>query len=122
MTVTKQRADVVKDRIKKLNLPDMKHIALEYITDNNAHLYKNPDKILLKGQNASISGNTIRINGWKNTVAFEIYDEKNNLFFIADASYPELGRAVFTINKKWNSKYTIKAVSAGNARDVVPHN
>ena len=122
MTVTKQRADAVKDRIKKLNLPDMKHIALEYITDNNSHLYKNPDKILLKGQNASISGNTIRINGWKNTVAFEIYDEKNNLFFIADASYPELGRAVFTINKKWNSKYTIKAVSAGNARDVVPHN
>ena len=122
MTVTKQRADEVKGRIKNLHLPDMKDIALEYITDNNSHLYKNPEKTLTKGQNASISGNTIRISGWKNTVAFEVYDEKNNLFFIADASYPELGRAVFTIDKSWNSKYTIKAVSAGNAREIVPHN
>ena len=122
MTVTQQRADEVKGRIKNLHLPDMKDIALEYITDNNSHLYKNPEKTLTKGQNASISGNTIRISGWNNTVAFEVYDEKNNLFFIADASYPELGRAVFTIDKSWNSKYTIKAVSAGNAREIVPHN
>ena len=122
MIVTQQRADEVKGRIKNLHLPDMKDIALEYITDNNSHLYKNPEKTLTKGQDASISGNTIRISGWKNTVAFEVYDEKNNLFFISDASYPELGRAVFTIDKNWNSKYTIKAVSAGNAREIVPHN
>lgn len=121
MTVTKQRADEVKGRIKTLGFEGTDHLALEYITDNNAMLYKNPATSLIKGQKAQIDGNTLSIRGWNNTVAFEIYDENNQLIFVADASFPSLGSAEFSINKRWNAGYTIKAVSAGNSREVVPH-
>ena len=108
----------MKNRIASLRLPK-EDIALEYITDNNAYLYKDKPSII-EGSKAVITSHSIAINGWKNVVAFEVYNAQGKLIFVADATYPKEGEAHFFLGSSWVKGNSIKAVSAGNARVAVP--
>ena len=116
--LTEVEANAVKNRIASLHLPK-EDIALEYITDNNAHLYKDKPSII-EGSKASINSQSVKISGWKNVVAFEVYNAQGKLIFVADATYPKEGEAHFFLGSSWVKGNSIKAVSAGNARVAVP--
>ena len=116
--LTEVEANAVKNRIASLNLPK-EDIALEYITDGNAHLFKDKPSII-QGSKASINSQSVKISGWQNVVAFEVYNAQNKLIFVADATYPKEGEAHFSLSSPWVKGNSIKAVSAGNARVAVP--
>ena len=55
-------------------------------------------------------------------VAFEVYNAQGKLIFVADATYPKDGETHFYLSSPWVKGNTIKAVSAGNIRVIVPTN
>ena len=119
--LTDVEAHAVKNRIASLKLQNIEDLALEYITDDNAYLYKDKPSII-EGNKPSISSQSVKITGWKNVVAFEVYNAQGKLIFVADATYPKDGETHFYLSSPWAKGNTIKAVSAGNIRVIVPTN
>ena len=119
--LTDVEAHAVKNRIASLKLQNIEDLALEYITDDNAYLYKDKPSII-EGNKPSISSQSVKITGWKNVVAFEVYNAQGKLIFVADATYPKDVEPHFYLSSPWAKGNTIKAVSAGNIRVIVPTN
>lgn len=101
----------VKERIDALNLPKMT-LAIQYITDNNWELYKNPQSVMTG--TTTCSENTIKLNGWKNVVAFEVVDKDGKLVHIVEGDAAE-----FTLSKNWQDGYSLQSVAADGTRTKV---
>ncbi len=71
--IPQSRLDEVKKRIKDLNLKKITQ-PIEYISDRSVKFFKN-NLHVVKGAKASWSGDNLVINGWKNVVAYEIWDK-----------------------------------------------
>ena len=67
--VTEDDVALVKRKIEDLGLSKPK-LMLQYITDNNVELFKNPGTIQ-KGE-AKLSNQNLTMSNWKNVVAYEI--------------------------------------------------
>lgn len=125
--ITQEQINALKARVNSLNLPEPK-VALEYITDKNYELYRNPQDVVLG--TATRSGNIIRTKNFRNVVAYEVYDANNQLVMITDgvytngSTYEEDGYIKTDIpgGKAWASGFKIKAVAANGNKVDVPVN
>lgn len=77
--VPEDKAKQMRKEIKSYHYPEVK-TPFWYITDNTVDLFKNPLPIQ-EGQ-ASAKGNTFTMDGWKNVVAYEVY-QKGKLVFVS---------------------------------------
>ncbi len=71
--IDKRRLDDVKKRIKDMNLKKITQ-PIEYITDRTWKFFRDNAHVV-KGTKASWSGDDLIIDGWKNVVAYEIWDK-----------------------------------------------
>lgn len=80
-TVTKEKADETKDRIKALGLrkPSKR---IEYICDDNKSLYESDSSVI--AGSASRTGQNFRMINWKNVAAYEVWSD-DTLLFISPA-------------------------------------
>ncbi len=118
LTVTKETADAVKQRIKALGLPKPA-VAMEYITDNNFQVFRN--KKAVEAGLASRSGNTITMTGWKNVVVFEVREgnENGKLICVSDGILQPTDTPSFDVAGGWKNNYKVYAVSYDNKRKEV---
>lgn len=100
--VTQAYIDKIKEDIAVLHLPKPKH-RFEYITELSGTIYKETNAQIQRGR-ATRSGDTFTMNGWKNVVAFEVYDSLGKLLYVS----PE---QVFTANGI-PERVIVKAVAA----------
>lgn len=114
--ITQERVDEVIARIEELNLPKP-DMALEYITDVNAHLYK--DKPAVVEGKARRDDKSLTIWDWKNVVAYEVKDGNGQNIFISDGLLGENNIAQFTIRTEWQEDFRVYAVSASGERTEV---
>ncbi len=73
IVIDQTRINEIKQRVKGLGLPKL-NIPLEYITDGNTELFKNPQEVI-QGSKARWSGIDIMVDGWKNVVVYEVWDK-----------------------------------------------
>lgn len=122
LTITDEQIQALRKRVEDLRLPSLGNIPLEYITDRNSDLFKNPQPIV--SGTAKRTNNIIRTKDWKNVVAYEVLDARDNIVFITDGvftkgdgydtdGYINLGVAGGT---GWQSGYKVRAVAANGER------
>lgn len=114
--ITQERVDDVTARIEALGLPKP-DVALEYITDVNAHLYKDKPTVI-EGQ-AKRDGRSFTIWDWKNVVAYEVTDADGQIVFISEGLLSPGDIAQFTIRTEWQEGYKVYAISATGERTEV---
>lgn len=78
--ITETMAEDAKQRIAAMGLP--KPLKLQYITDDNAGLFKT-DKVIVKGS-AVRDGRAFTMSGWQNVVAYEVCSE-GKICFVSPA-------------------------------------
>lgn len=71
LTITQDAIDESLQRIADMNLT-RKAPAIQYLKDDNIDMFKNM-KAIEKGQ-VTLTGSTVSLSGWKNVVAFEVYN------------------------------------------------
>lgn len=121
LVVTEEQANNVKRRIASLGLPKP-DVALEYITDRTYELYNT--KPAIQRGTATRSGNEITLKGWRNVVAYEVYNADDKLVFVGDGvwtdgkTYGADGFIKLDIDglATWQTGYKVKAVSASGQR------
>lgn len=100
-----------KNEIKNLGYPEPS-IELCYITDSNKDMYRSDAGGVIKGNNAEIKevagGYEISIMGWKNVVAYEVYDKMDKLIYASPNT-----KFVFLSSE---NAIKIKAVGANKSR------
>lgn len=116
MEVTQARIDEIKARVEALNLPKP-DVALEYITDATADLYKSKPAVV-KGSSAR-DGNKLTMSGWQNVVAYEVTDASSKLLFISQGINTASTNAWFNLPFNWQDTYKVYAVSASGDRTQV---
>lgn len=70
MTITTSQSNATLQYIKNKNFDKLPY-KIQYITDTNWQLYKN--KTTVEAGSAALFGNSMRMTGWKNAVAFEAW-------------------------------------------------
>ncbi|MEA4919149.1 M60 family metallopeptidase [Proteiniphilum sp.] len=76
-TITIYQIDQLINDIKEKNYSPMTE-KIEYICDANWEIFKN--RLTVQPGTATKSGSTITMNGWKNVVAYEVYEGEQLLF------------------------------------------
>ena len=99
LTVTKEQADNVINRIKALGLPKP-GLALEYITDNTVELYKAASPVT--NGKMTINGEKITMSGW-NAAAYEVFID-NKLAHVST-------NPTFTVNRALGKNFEVFAIS-----------
>ncbi|MDY5857806.1 MAG: M60 family metallopeptidase [Porphyromonas sp.] len=125
--ITEPLAQAMRDKIQALNFPEP-NVALEYITDRNYELYKNPKDVVVG--TATRTGNVIRTENFQNVVAYEVLDANDKVVMATDgvytngSSYDAKGYIKTDIpgGTSWQSGYKLRAVAANGNRVVVPVN
>ncbi len=126
VTVTESMLESLRKRINNLGYPEPE-VALEYITDNTVDLYRSLRDIV-KGEPAEIrrtayydgkatqENDEIRVRGWKNVVAFEVYDAKDSLICANSGEAMPSDDKMFQLFSYWKKGYRLFAVSARGDR------
>lgn len=70
LTITTTQSNATKQYIKNKNFEVLPY-KIQYITDTNWELYKN--KATVEKGSAALFGNSMRLSGWKNAVAYEAW-------------------------------------------------
>jgi len=108
MTITLSQIDEIVKYVKSKNYPTITD-KVEYISDVNKEIFKNKSSIA-KGS-ASVSGKTVVMFGWKNVVAYEVY-ENDKLVFVSNKDR-------FTLDNAPSSSTKVYAVAYnGNKTEV----
>lgn len=107
--VTQSQVDALIERIYQLGYTAPQH-KLEYITDNNLEMYKTSASVI--AGTAAYSGSKLTMTGWKNVVAFEVYDNSSKLIFVS----PETS---FTVNATLPQGFKVYAVAANGTKTQV---
>ncbi|MEG1401492.1 M60 family metallopeptidase [Bacteroides sp.] len=105
VTVSQTDIDQTLREIKALNLPKPK-TAFQYIIDRTVELFKTGGSVV-KGQ-MSISGRTVRMLNWQNTVAYELYDNDRLVYVSAE---PE-----FTLDGAGYNKMKVYGIAADGTK------
>lgn len=84
VTITQQMIDNVLDEIKTKNYPQVTD-PFEYICDANWELFKN--RLPVQKGTAVKNGKNITLSGWKNVVAYEVYEGEQLIFVSNRASF-----------------------------------
>lgn len=98
--ITQRQIDQLLDEIKTKNYSPMTD-KIEYICDSNWEIFKN--RLPVQAGTASQSGGKITMNGWKNVVAYEVYEE-DQLVFVSN-------RNSFTLDNPATSNTKVYAVA-----------
>lgn len=107
LSISQEEIDETEQTIAAMGLTK-KAPAIQYLKDNNVALFKNM-KPVEAGQ-VSLSGNKLSLSGWKNVVAWEVYDG-SQLVQIAQKDSFDL--------KMTGSNVTVKAVAANGTKTEV---
>lgn len=122
LVVTQPQIDALKRRIAAERLRPLGKVPIEYITDRNTELFRQPRSII-EGT-AKRVGNEVSFSGWRNVVAFEVLDERGKLVFVSDGVWTN-GRGYrdeyylhVWVDKlvSWRSGYRVQAVAADGTR------
>ena len=92
-------------------------VALEYISDNNWEMYKNPQPVV--AGTSSRNGRTLKFVNWQNVVAYEVADKDGNLIFISEGLLNADQTASFAIDTDWQEGFKVYAVSAKGERTEI---
>lgn len=102
--------DKIKEDIAALHLPKPKH-RFEYITELSEMIYKDTNAQIQRGR-ATRSVDSFTMTGWKNVVAFEVYDSLGKLLYVS----PE---HIFTASGM-PDRVSVKAIAAdGSSQNVL---
>lgn len=107
-TVTQGQIDNLLGEIKEKNYAPMTD-KIEYICDSNIEIFKNKQPV--QAGNAIINGNSITMNGWKNVVAFEVYNN-DQLVFVSNKNS-------FKLDNPATSNIKIYAVAFNGVKTLV---
>lgn len=122
LVVTQPQIDALKRRIAAERLRPLGKVPIEYITDRNTELFRQP-RAIVEGT-AKRVGNEVSFSGWRNVVAFEVLDERGQLVFVSDGVWTN-GRGYrdeyylhVWVDKlvSWRSGYRVQAVAADGTR------
>lgn len=80
--VTQSQIEKIKSEVDALNLPDPE-FPIHYVCDDNWRNIKNRSEI--KEGSATRTGNTFKMNGWDNVMAYEVWNN-DKLVFIGNSS------------------------------------
>lgn len=126
VVVTQEQIDAVKRRIEAAGLRSLGQVPIEYITDSNAELFRQPRPIVVG--TARRQGNEIVFSGWRHVVAFEVLNEHGQLVFASDGVWANRkGQSadyyIYVGSDKglsWRRGYRVQAVAADGSRTAVP--
>lgn len=107
-TITQNQIDVLIEEMKGKNYTSMTD-KIEYICDSNWEIFKH--RGLVHPGTATKNGSVITMNGWKNAVAYEVY-EGDTLVFVSN-------RASFTLENPATSSTKVYAVAYNGNRTEV---
>ena len=116
INVTQERIDEITRRVEELGY-EKPQVALEYISDNNWEMYKNPQPVV--AGTSSRNGRTLKFVNWQNVVAYEVADKNGNLIFISEGLLNANQTASFTIDTDWEEGFKVYAVSAKGERTEI---
>lgn len=116
VNVTQERVDEITRRVEELGY-EQPALALEYITDNNWKMYKEPQPVI--AGTSSREGRTLKFINWQNVVAYEVTDETGRLIFISEGLLHADQTASFTIRTDWKDGFKVHAVSAKGERTEI---
>ena len=116
INVTQERIDEITRRVEELGY-EKPQVALEYISDNNWKMYKNPQPVV--AGTSSRNGRTLKFVNWQNVVAYEVADKDGNLIFISEGLLNADQTASFTIDTDWQEGFKVYAVSAKGERTEI---
>lgn len=110
LTVTEQRGQEVREQIKALRKPKL-NVALEYITENNLDLYRNPQPMTV----GTIIRNNRQIStqGFSHVVAYEVADAGGEILHI---EYGDKTSWTLPASMTWTASHRIIAVDATGKR------
>lgn len=114
--VTQDRIDEINRRVEELGY-EKPQVALEYITDNNWKMYKDPQPVV--AGTSSRDGRKLSFTNWQNVVAYEVTDKDGNLIFISEGILKASQTASFAIDKDWEEGFKVYAVSANGERTAI---
>lgn len=126
LSVTQQRVDEVKAKIKAAKLKSLGNTPIEYITDATVELFKTKPAIVPGTVQAN--GRTLTLNGWSNVVAYEVINtETRKLVYVGDGratvqdgalvQHENVARLFLPQSVDWASgKYKVVGVSATGER------
>lgn len=121
ITLTQQKAEEVRSRIKTLGLPKP-NVAFEYITSRNIELFRTP-RAVVPGS-SSRNGQDLRFDNWQNVVAWEVVDANGKLIYTSTGWKDTFAttQAGFTLPSTipWIPGYQVRAIAANGTRTVVP--
>lgn len=106
--ITQTQIDQTIDDIKLKNYPLLTD-KIEYICDSNWQVFR--DKLSVQQGTATKNGTTITISGWKNVVAYEVF-EGDNLVFVSN-------KASFNLESSTTANTKIFAVAYNGNRTEV---
>lgn len=108
-TITQNQIDVLIKEVKEKNYTSMTD-KIEYICDSNWEIFKNRGLVQLG--TATKTGSVITMSGWKNAVAYEVYEE-DTLIFVSN-------RVSFTLENPATSNTKVYAVAYnGDKTEVI---
>ena len=116
VNVTQERIDEITRRVEALGY-EKPQVALEYITDNNWKMYKDPQPVV--AGTSSRNGRTLTFVNWQHVVAYEVADKDGNLIFISEGLLKADQTASFAIDRDWEEGFKVYAVSAKGERTEV---
>jgi hypothetical protein len=116
INVTQERINEITQRVEELGY-EKPQVALEYISDNNWKMYKNPQPVV--AGTSSRNGRTLKFVNWQNVVAYEVADKDGNLIFISEGLLNADQTASFAIDTDWQEGFKVYAVSAKGERTEI---
>ena len=116
INVTQERINEITQRVEELEF-EKPQVALEYISDNNWKMYKNPQPVV--AGTSSRNGRTLKFVNWQNVVAYEVADKDGNLIFISEGLLNADQTASFAIDTDWQEGFKVYAVSAKGERTEI---
>lgn len=120
ITLTQQKVDEVKAKIRSLGLPKP-GVAFEYITTRNMDMFRTPQAVV--AGTATRNGQTLRFTDWQNVVAWEVVDGSGSLVYTSTGWHQDFAANVagFSLpdNIPWQTSYRVRAISAKGQRTVV---
>lgn len=120
ITLTQQKVDEVKAKIRSLGLPKP-GVAFEYITTRNMDMFRTPRPVV--PGTATRDGQMLRFTDWQNVVAWEVVDGSGSLVYTSTGWHQDFSANVagFSLpdNIPWQTSYRVRAISATGQRTVV---
>ena len=118
MEITQDMADEIRRRVKALGLPKPV-VPLEYITDNNAAVFRDGKPV--EAGSATRSGPTLTMTGWQNVVVYEVRENSadGRLVHVSDGLLAPSSTATFRVPDGWKDAYRVYAVGWNNTRTEV---